>query len=182
MTDQKPHEAGGTLTPLATPDNGYIETRHGKIDFSRRTAIMGILNVTPDSFYDGGRRTETSRAIADGVAMIQAGADILDVGGESTRPGAKPVSEEEELARALPVVSGLRREIRLPISIDTYKSAVARRALDSGADITGCRARPYGRHTPHQGIVGDLEQTLGRPGNLADGIHATRITVPAIDD
>jgi dihydropteroate synthase len=116
-------------------DRAYIETRHGKIDFSRRTAIMGIVNVTPDSFYDGGRRLETSQAIADGVAMIEAGADILDIGGESTRPGAKPVSEDQELARVLPVVSGLRREANIPISIDTYKSGVARRALDAGADI-----------------------------------------------
>ncbi|HSK29376.1 MAG TPA: dihydropteroate synthase, partial [Candidatus Limnocylindria bacterium] len=120
--------------PLA-PDNGYIETRHGKIAFSRRTAVMGILNVTPDSFYDGGRRSEASRAIADGVAMVQAGADILDVGGESTRPGAKPVSEDDELARVLPVVAGLRREVQVPISIDTYKSGVAQRTLDAGADV-----------------------------------------------
>ena len=138
MADQKPEELSATpslLAPFASADRGYIETHHGKIDFSRRTAIMGIINVTPDSFYDGGQRLEASRAIADGVAMVEAGAEILDVGGESTRPGARPVSQDEELARVLPVVSGLRREVQVPISIDTYKSGVARRTLDAGADI-----------------------------------------------
>lgn len=138
MAEQKPQEVKtppSLLTPFASMDRAYIETRHGMIDFSRRTVIMGIVNVTPDSFYDGGRRLESSRAIADGVAMVEAGAEILDIGGESTRPGAKPVSEDQELARILPVVFGLRREVQIPISIDTYKSGVARRALDAGADI-----------------------------------------------
>ena len=96
---------------------------------------MGVINVTPDSFYDGGRRLEAKRAIADAVAMAASGADIIDVGGESTRPGAAEVSVQEELDRVLPVISGLRREVALPISIDTYKSSVARAALDGGADI-----------------------------------------------
>ena len=103
--------------------------------FARRTVIMGILNVTPDSFYDGGKRSEPTRAIADGVEMVQSGAEVLDVGGESTRPGARPVDEAEELARVLPVIRGLRREVGVPISIDTYKAGVARAALDAGADI-----------------------------------------------
>ena len=101
----------------------------------RCTAIMGVLNVTPDSFYDGGRRLEPEKAIADGVEMVAAGADIIDIGGESTRPGAPSVSEEEELGRILPVIRGLRRAIRAPISIDTYKSNVACAALGEGADI-----------------------------------------------
>jgi dihydropteroate synthase len=96
---------------------------------------MGVLNVTPDSFYDGGRRLAPEQAIADGVKMAAAGADIIDVGGESTRPGARPVSEEEELKRVLPVIHGLRRAVSVPISIDTYKANVARAALDAGADI-----------------------------------------------
>jgi dihydropteroate synthase len=96
---------------------------------------MAILNVTPDSFYDGGRRLDPRKAIADGIEMAKAGADVIDIGGESTRPGARPVSEDEELERVLPVIRGLRREIRVPISIDTYKSAVARAALREGADI-----------------------------------------------
>jgi len=116
-------------------DRGYVSTRHGKLDCARRTVIMGILNVTPDSFYDGGRRSEPTRAIADGVEMVQSGAEVLDVGGESTRPGARPVEEAEELDRVLPVIRGLRREVTVPISIDTYKAGVARAALDAGADI-----------------------------------------------
>ena len=116
-------------------DRGYVSTRHGKLDCARRTVIMGILNVTPDSFYDGGRRSEPARAIADGVEMVQSGAEVLDVGGESTRPGARPVDEAEELDRVLPVIRGLRREVTVPISIDTYKAGVARAALDAGADI-----------------------------------------------
>ena len=123
------------LGPLLSADRGYVSTRHGKLDCARRTVIMGILNVTPDSFYDGGRRSEPTRAIADGVEMVQSGAEILDVGGESTRPGARPVDETEELDRVLPVIRGLRREVAVPISIDTYKAGVARAALDAGADI-----------------------------------------------
>jgi len=123
------------LGPLVSAERGYVSTRHGKLDCARRTVIMGILNVTPDSFYDGGRRSEPTRAIADGVEMVQSGAEVLDVGGESTRPGARPVDEAEELDRVLPVIRGLRREVTVPISIDTYKAGVARAALDAGADI-----------------------------------------------
>ncbi|HYA29279.1 MAG TPA: dihydropteroate synthase [Acidobacteriota bacterium] len=123
------------LTPGLTQTCDPVETRHGIVDFARRTAIMGILNVTPDSFYDGGRRFDASQAIADALAMAAEGADIIDVGGESTRPGAQAVSEAEELDRVIPVIEGLRRQVSLPISIDTYKSAVARAALDAGADI-----------------------------------------------
>jgi len=141
MPGQIPPDLNSTVnhfapsTPGLTRACGRLETRHGTIDFTRRTAIMGILNVTPDSFYDGGRRFEASQAIADAVAMAADGADIIDVGGESTRPGAQAVSDVEELDRVLPVIEGLRRQISLPISIDTYKSAVARAALDAGADI-----------------------------------------------
>jgi len=124
-----------TLPRAAAGSRGFLSTRHGKLDFSRRTVVMGILNITPDSFYDGGRREDPSQAIADGAAMVEDGAEILDVGGESTRPGARPVAAEEELARVLPVLRGLRREVKVPISIDTYKSKVAQAALDAGADV-----------------------------------------------
>ncbi|MGH7817951.1 MAG: dihydropteroate synthase, partial [Candidatus Binatia bacterium] len=132
------HATLGRFAPLNSAlaqSRGDLQTRHGPIDFARRTAIMGVLNVTPDSFYDGGRRLDSTQAIAAGVAMAAAGADIIDIGGESTRPGAAAVCEAEELARVLPVIRGLRREVSLPISIDTYKAAVARAALDGGADI-----------------------------------------------
>jgi dihydropteroate synthase len=96
---------------------------------------MGIVNVTPDSFYDGGKRFDSGRAAADALEMIEAGAEILDIGGESTRPGAQPVPLEEELRRVLPVIRELRKNLNTPISIDSYKEAVARAALDAGADI-----------------------------------------------
>lgn len=97
--------------------------------------IMGVLNVTPDSFYDGGRYFSTSKAIAHGVEMASLGADIIDIGGESTRPGAMPVSIEEECQRVIPVITALAKEINIPISIDTRNPEVMARALDVGAQI-----------------------------------------------
>lgn len=97
--------------------------------------LMGILNVTPDSFSDGGEFILREKAVARALEMEAAGADLIDVGGESTRPGASIVSEQEELARVLPVVSGIRSRTQIPISIDTTKPAVARVALREGADI-----------------------------------------------
>ncbi len=102
---------------------------------TRRTVVMGIVNVTPDSFSDGGKYFDPSRAVAHGEQMARDGADIVDIGGESTRPGARPVSADEEISRVLPVIRGLRAKISLPISIDTTKSEVARAALDEGADV-----------------------------------------------
>ncbi len=112
-----------------------IKTRHGAMDPKRRTLLMGIINVTPDSFYDGGKRLDPERAVADGIDLVEAGADMIDIGGESTRPGAGPVSVEEELQRVLPVIRGLRRSVQVPISIDTYKARVAQAALNEGSDI-----------------------------------------------
>ena len=96
---------------------------------------MGIVNVTPDSFADGGRYATPEKAIAHGEALVRQGADILDIGGESTRPGATPVSESEELRRVLPVIETLAARVAVPLSIDTMKPAVARAALQAGASI-----------------------------------------------
>jgi len=96
---------------------------------------MGIVNVTPDSFADGGERFDPDGAIADAAQMVADGADIIDVGGESTRPGAAPLPADEELRRVAPVVEGIRARVDVPISIDTYKAVVAERALDLGASI-----------------------------------------------
>lgn len=116
------------------------------LDFSRKTYIMGILNVTPDSFSDGGLYFNRDAAVHRGIRMVDEGADIIDVGGESTRPGSEPVGEEEEIRRTVPVIESLVRKINVPISIDTYKSVVARRALDAGAsivnDISGLKFDP----------------------------------------
>ena len=100
-----------------------------------RTLLMGVLNVTPDSFSDGGLFLKADAAVAQAVAMERAGADIIDVGGESTRPGSLGVSAETELARIVPVIAGLRGKIRIPISVDTSKSQVAEAAAEAGAEI-----------------------------------------------
>jgi dihydropteroate synthase len=100
-----------------------------------RPAVMGIVNVTPDSFSDGGRFLDPSAAVAHGLALVEAGADLLDVGGESTRPGAEPVSIDEERARVLPVVERLAAEAGVPVSVDTSKAAVATAALEAGAVV-----------------------------------------------
>ena len=112
-----------------------LATRHGQVDMSCRTAVMGILNVTPDSFSDGGRYPDIESAVARGIEMVGQGASIVDVGGESTRPGAVEVSAAEEMDRVLPVICELRPRVATPISIDTCKAEVARRALDAGADM-----------------------------------------------
>ena len=106
------------------------------IEFGRRPLVMGIVNVTPDSFSDGGAHLAHEAALAHGRALAAEGADILDIGGESTRPGAEPISPEEEAARVVPVIAALRAEgFALPISIDTRKAAVAAAALDAGARV-----------------------------------------------
>ncbi|MCC7010865.1 MAG: dihydropteroate synthase [Acidobacteria bacterium] len=96
---------------------------------------MAILNVTPDSFADGGRYADPETAIAQAARAIESGAGLIDIGGESTRPGAQPVAVDEEWARVGPVIEGVRRRADIPISVDTYKAEVARRAIDCGADI-----------------------------------------------
>ena len=100
-----------------------------------RTLVMGIINVTPDSFADGGERFDAARAVGDGLQMIEDGADLVDVGGESTRPGAEPLHASEEMRRVLPVVERLAADGRVPVSIDTYKAVVARAAVAHGAAI-----------------------------------------------
>src|SRR2546422_3946063 len=105
------------------------------VELRKRRMIMGVLNVTPDSFSDGGEFFEPDAALARGVQIASEGADIIDVGGESTRPGTEPVSVKEELRRVIPVIEKLRPKIDVPISIDTSKSEVASAALDAGASI-----------------------------------------------
>ncbi|HHT9129353.1 MAG TPA: dihydropteroate synthase [Candidatus Brocadiaceae bacterium] len=108
---------------------------HGKLHLGGKTRIMGILNVTPDSFYDGKRFNTVESAIAHAHKMVEEGADIIDIGGESTRPGAYPLSEAEEVKRVIPIIKILSKQIRKPISIDTYKAKVAEKAINAGASI-----------------------------------------------
>jgi dihydropteroate synthase len=105
------------------------------LDFGKKTCIMGILNITPDSFSDGGIHFDKTRAVEQAIRMVEDGADIIDIGGESTRPGSDPVSIEEELRRTIPVIEALADKISVPLSIDTSKSKVAARALEAGAAI-----------------------------------------------
>ena len=108
---------------------------HRKFDTKNGVYVMGILNVTPDSFSDGGLWTERDAALRQAGRMAEEGAAIIDIGGESTRPGHTPVSAEDEAARVLPIVEAVKRETGLPVSIDTYKAEVARAALEAGADM-----------------------------------------------
>ena len=126
-----------------------ILTRQAKdrlIEFTDRPLIMGVVNVTPDSFFDGGRYRDADAAVAHAIRLVEEGADLLDVGAESTRPGADVVNEAEECRRAIPVVTAVAKAVTVPISIDTSKAAVARAALDAGAvlvnDVTALRGDP----------------------------------------
>lgn len=116
-------------------------------DIGKQTYVMGILNVTPDSFSDGGRFNNTASAVEQAKLMVQQGADIIDIGGESTRPNHTPVGEEEELQRVVPIIEAIRRELDVPISIDTYKGRVAEAAIKAGAnlinDVWGFKKDPY---------------------------------------
>jgi dihydropteroate synthase len=116
-------------------DSIPLKTSRREIVLGKRTLIMGILNVTPDSFSDGNRFVSAESAIEEGIRMAEEGADILDIGGESTRPGSDPVPEDEELLRVIPVIRGLAARVDLPLSVDTMKAAVARDALTEGAEI-----------------------------------------------
>jgi dihydropteroate synthase len=112
-----------------------MEWRGRTIDFSTRTFIMGIHNVSPDSFSDGGKFFDTERAVEHALMMQEEGADIIDIGGESSRPGATPVPVEQELSRVIPVVKALAKKVNVIISIDTMKAKVAEAALAVGAEM-----------------------------------------------
>lgn len=112
-----------------------IQTKSNQFNLNERTHIMGILNVTPDSFSDGGKYETMDQAVEQAIKMERAGADIIDIGGESTRPQQEPVPPEEEINRVVPVIEAIRKAVSVPISIDTYKAETARAALKAGAEI-----------------------------------------------
>src|SRR5882724_10510529 len=112
-----------------------FRARQSEFVFPRPALVMGIVNVTPDSFSDGGKFFNAEAAVAHGLELAAQGAEILDIGGESTRPGAEPVDEAEELRRVIPVIEGLAAKTKAVLSIDTLKPAVARAALAAGASI-----------------------------------------------
>ncbi len=156
------------------------------IDFSEKTCIMGVLNITPDSFSDGGLHFDTGRAVDHAFRLVEDGAGIIDIGGESTRPGSKAVSLDEELKRTIPVIEALVSKIRVPISIDTYKSEVAKRALDAGAsivnDISGlrfdhCMAEVVASH----GVPVIIMHIKGTPRDMQSNPHYEAL-IPEIMD
>src|SRR5699024_1906304 len=112
-----------------------LRTTSKTLHLDKRTHIMSILNITPDSFSDGGKYTSIDDAVEQAIKMEKLGADIIDIGGESTRPDHKQVSSKEEQARVVPVIEAIKEKVSIPISIDTYKSETAKRAIEAGADI-----------------------------------------------
>jgi dihydropteroate synthase len=123
-----------------------IQCKNYTLDYSNKTLIMGILNVTPDSFSDGGHYTTIEKAVEHAKQLVEDGADIIDIGGESTRPGHEPVPLEEELRRVIPVVEAVSKAVDVPISIDTYKAETAKQAIEAGAhiinDVWGAKKEP----------------------------------------
>lgn len=172
-----PHSVGlDDGTPLGAPSPLILAHRTGSWDLSERVRVVGILNLTPDSFYDGGRYGEPARALARAEEMAAEGADAVDVGAQSTRPGAGPhVGIEEEWERLRGVLPGLVR-LELPVSVDTYRAEVARRALDVGAamvnDVTGLTAEPeLARHVARAGAALVLMHALGAPDRMHEPVE-----------
>lgn len=149
----------------------------GVLLLGRRTLVMGVINVTPDSFFSGSSYLDTPSAIAQALEMQRAGADLLDIGGESTRPGADPVSAEEETDRVMPVIEGLRGKLRIPISLDTQKASVAEAGIRAGAqiinDISALRYDPkLGEVIRRTGAGLVLMHMRGTPSTMQKGPFA----------
>ncbi len=155
-------------------------------DFSKRTYIMGILNVTPDSFSDGGKYFDKDSAVEQALRMKDEGADIIDIGGESTRPGAEKISVKEEISRVVPVIGALADKIGIPISVDTYKSVVAEAAILSGAsiinDISGLRFDPQMPHVAARyNVAVVIMHIKGTPKNMQNN-PTYKALIPEIMD
>ena len=169
-------ELGSLGRPLAEAFRNFhsdyvqpLRLRKRELRFDR-TLVMGILNVTPDSFSDGGLHRSAEESIDHGLAMVDQGADIIDIGGESTRPGASPTSIEQELGRVLPVIKGLASSVRTPISIDTRHAEVARQAMEHGADIvndvSGLREAGMILVIKETGAAAIVMHMRGEPGDM----------------
>ncbi len=147
-----------------------VEWAGGRLDFSACCLVMGILNVTPDSFSDGGQFFDMDKAIAHGLKMAADGAAIIDVGAESTRPGAKAVSADEQIKRVIPVIEALAKKVSVPISIDTYNFEVAEAALDAGAsminDITALSDEQMARLAAEREVPLALMHIQGTPATM----------------
>lgn len=173
------------MSPRSRQFSWAIKNR--ALDLSSRTLIMGIINITPDSFADGGRYLSTEAAVEHGMRLQAEGADIIDIGGESTRPGAEFVPLQKELDRVLPVIEQLAPLLSIPISIDTYKANVAEQALAAGADIvndiSGCRfdakmAETIAQH--NAGVV--LMHMKGEPKTMQDNPFYEDVMLDILDE
>ena len=155
-----------------TKDNStnIVEWPKGRLDFSAGCLVMGVLNVTPDSFSDGGQFMDTDKAIEHGLKMAAEGVAIIDIGAESTRPGAEPVSIDEQIRRVVPVIEALCKKINVPISIDTNKNEVAQAALEAGAaiinDITALSNERMGKLAAEQQVPVILMHMQGTPATM----------------
>lgn len=178
----------------------YFECGRYKLEIGKKTYIMGILNVTPDSFSDGGKNADIETAVKRAREMVKEGADIIDIGGESTRPGCTVISVEEEIKRVIPVLEILTKELTVPVSIDTYKAEVAERALKAGAnivnDIWGLQKDPrmadviskYNAgvvimhnqdNTKYKDLIGDIKDFFVKSMGIAKnaGINKSKIAI-----
>ena len=155
--------------------NEYVlKTFRREINLGKKTLIMGILNITPDSFSDGGLYCSQQKAVERGLQMVDEGADIIDIGGESTRPGAKSIEASVELKRVLPVIESLVKQVKIPISIDTTKAKVAKLALASGAEIVNDISALHGdkkiaKTISDEGAAVILMHMRGNPRNMQKG-------------
>ena len=159
----------------------HLKLRSGALTLGKRTLVMGVLNVTPDSFSDGGKFFDAKRAVQHALAIESDGADIVDVGAESTRPGSEEISVAEELKRLLPVLERLRGKLKIPISVDTQKATVAEMALGAGAeivnDISGLRTDPeLARVATRHGAALILMHMRGTPRTMQRGPFARDVT------
>src|SRR5665213_2022667 len=157
-----------------------LRLRSRTLLLGERTLVMGVLNITPDSFSDGGKFLDSETAVAHGLQMEKEGADILDVGGESTRPGAAPITPDEEIRRILRAIQILRGKLKIPMSVDTRRSEVAEAALDAGAeivnDVSGLRTDPHLAEVAHRARAPlILMHMRGTPQTMERGPFARNI-------
>ena len=161
---------------------------HGRsLTLGERTLVMGIINVTPDSFSDGGQLLDTQAAIDAGIRMVEDGADLLDIGGESTRPGAQPTPAAEECRRVLPVIEALAARVQVPVSVDTYKASTADAALSAGAslvnDVSGLRYEPdLAAVVARHGVPIVLMHTRGRSRDMYQQAVYSEVVDEVLDE
>ena len=163
-----------------------IEIGSLRWNFSR-TLVMGVVNVTPDSFFDGGRYQDTAAAVDHALEMVEAGADVVDIGGESTRPGSERISADEELSRIIPVIEGIASRCQAPISVDTYKARVATEAVEAGAsvinDVSGLQMdQEMVLAVKHSGAMVVLGHLRGRPERMQEEISFADVTQEVGDE